>query len=73
MIYVTENEQTRTLKIVTVLPEKTFVNQELERDIEVLDRAYPDIKIDFVKMYGEFGPQLISKLSKEWNRQILCL
>ncbi|TFG97393.1 MAG: APC family permease, partial [Calditrichales bacterium] len=29
--------------------------------------AYPDIKIDFVKMHGEFGPELIAKLSKEWK------
>ncbi|MEJ2542499.1 MAG: hypothetical protein P8Y99_00360, partial [Calditrichaceae bacterium] len=36
-------------------------------DIEVLDRAYPKIDIDFVKLQGEFGPDLIKKLSKEWN------
>ena len=67
MIYVSENEQTRKLKIVTILPEKSTVSQGLERDIEVLDRAYPDIKIDFVKLHGEFGPDMISRLSKEWN------
>ena len=67
MIYVSENEQTRKLKIVTILPKNVSVKPELERDIEVLDRAYPDIKIDFVKMHGEFGPKLISKLSKEWK------
>ena len=67
MIYVTENEQTRKLKIVTILPDKATVNPGLERDIEVLDRAYPDIKIDFVKLHGEFGPELIKKLSKEWK------
>ena len=67
MIYVTENEQTRKLKIVTILPEDASVSAGLERDIEVLDRAYPDIKIDFVKMHGEFGPEIIAKLSKEWK------
>ncbi len=67
MIYVTENEQTRKLKIVTILPEDASVSAGLERDIEVLDRAYPDIKIEFVKMQGEFGPKLIAKLSKEWK------
>ena len=67
MIYVTENEQTRKLKIVTILPDKTTVNPGLERDIEVLDRAYPDIKIDFVKMHGDFGPEIIAKLAKEWK------
>ena len=67
MIYVTQNEQTRKLKIVTMLPDGTEVNPGLERDIEVLDRAYPDIKIDFVKMNGNFGPDIIAKLSKEWK------
>ncbi len=67
MIYVTENEQTRKLKIVTILPDDASVSPGLERDIEVLDRAYPDIKIDFVKMHGEFGPEIIAKLSKEWK------
>jgi len=67
MIYVSENEQTRKLKIVTILPDNTSVSPGLERDIEVLDRAYPDIKIDFVKLSGEFGPEIITKLSKEWK------
>jgi amino acid transporter len=67
MIYVTDNEQTRKLKIVTILPEGGALSPGLERDIEVLDRAYPDIKIDFVKLHGEFGPEIIRKLSKEWK------
>lgn len=67
MIYVTENEQTRKLKIVTILPEGGSVSPGLERDIEVLDRAYPDIKIEFIKIHGEFGPEIIRKLSKEWK------
>jgi amino acid transporter len=67
MIYVTENEQTRKLKIVTILPDGASVSPGLERDIEVLDRAYPDIKIEFVKMHGEFGPGIIAGLSKEWK------
>ena len=67
MIYVSENEQTRKLKIVTVLKENQKVSQGLERDIEVLDRSYPDIKIDFIKLRGEFGPSLIKQLSKEWK------
>jgi len=67
MIYVTQNEQTRKLKIVTVLPEDGALTPGLERDLEVLDRAYPDIKIDFVKLYGEFGPEIIKKLSQKWD------
>ena len=67
MLYVTQNEQTRKLKIVTILPKGGVIAPSLERDIEVLDRAYPDIKIDFLKLHGEFGPDIIRKLSKEWK------
>lgn len=67
MIYVTENEQTRKLKIVTVLPPGGTVTPFLERDIEVLDRAYPEIKIEFIKLEGKFGPKLIEELSEKWK------
>ncbi|MGZ8727063.1 MAG: hypothetical protein ACXWW1_11455, partial [Aeromicrobium sp.] len=40
MIYVQENEITRRLKIVTVLPAETAVSEDFLRDLEVLDRAY---------------------------------
>jgi hypothetical protein len=67
MLYVSQNEHTRKLKIVTVLNENTDVPPGLEQDLKVLDRAYPEIKIDLVKLRGEFGPDLIRKYSAEWN------
>jgi len=39
----------------------------LIKDIEVVDRAYPDINIEFVEMEGKFGPELIEELSKKWQ------
>lgn len=67
MIYVSKNEQTRRLKIVTVLKKGNKVSSGLERDVEVLNRAYPDIKIEFIKLNGDFGPVLIKKLTREWG------
>lgn len=67
MIYVQENEITRKLKIVTVLADEDFVGEDFLRDLEVLDRAYPDIKIEFLQIRGSFGPEIINRLSKEWN------
>lgn len=66
MLYVTENEQTRKLKIVTVVPEGRTVNPDLLRDVEVLDRAWPDIHIEFIQLPGVFGPELVKALSAEW-------
>lgn len=66
MQYVQNNETTRTLKVVNVKqPDES--NEMLKSDLEVLDRAYPEINIDFIEIIGEFGPELIDKLSKEWD------
>ena len=67
MMYVLENELTSRLRIVTVLKEGQEVSTEFMKDMEVLDRAYPDIKIVFLTERGTFGPELIDRLSREWN------
>ena len=67
IIYVKENEITRNLKIVTVLNEDSHLSADFLRDFETLDRAYPDIKIEYIKINGVFGPELIDKLCSEWN------
>ena len=70
MLYIKRNEHTRRLKIVAVLKEDEEISKTLLSDIEVLDREYPDVKLEFIQMEGEFGPKLIKKLSKQWNLPI---
>ncbi len=65
--YITDNEDTKRLKIVAVLNESIRLSPSLKTDIEVLDRAYPDIHIEFVEEHGEFGPEKIKELSKKWH------
>ncbi|TYP98973.1 amino acid/polyamine/organocation transporter (APC superfamily) [Tenacibaculum adriaticum] len=65
--YITDNEETRKLKIVTLLKENQKTPSNLKKDIEVLDRAYPDIVIEFIEEEGKFGPEKIKELSKRWN------
>ena len=67
IIYVKENEITQKLKIVTVLQKDEQLSETFVRDFEALDRAYPDIKIEYIKINGVFGPEIIDKLSQEWN------
>lgn len=62
-----ENEITTRLRIVTVLNEQQEISPSFLQDLEVLNRAYPEINIKFVQLKGIFGPQLIEQLSKEWN------
>lgn len=65
--YVEANEITRNLKIVTVLDKEGEINKEYERDLKALERAYPDIRVEYIQVRGKFGPDLIDKLSEEWN------
>lgn len=65
MQYVQNNETTRKLKILNVRVDEC--NDALKKDLEVLDRAYPEIHIDFVEIDAVFGPELIDALSQQWN------
>lgn len=68
LLYIQRNEHTKKIKIVTVNPERDDeLMERLERDIEFLDREYPEITIEFVEITGTFAPELIENLSKEWN------
>ena len=67
MLYISKNEHTRKLKIVTVMQGQETIPERLKSDIEVLDREYPDIDIEFIEMEGSFGPELIQELSKKWK------
>ena len=66
MQYVQNNETTKRLKIVNVKHNDSS-NDLLIQDLKVLDRAYPDIKIEFIEIEGDFGPDLINDLSEKWN------
>lgn len=66
MQYVQDNETTKKLKIVNVKKEHES-NEALKIDLEVLDRAYPEIHIEFIEIEGIFGPELIDELSEKWN------
>lgn len=68
LLYIQRNEHTRKIKIVHILDNKEKKAPEnLLKDIDFLDRQYPDIKIEFVEVVGEFSPEFIAKLSKEWE------
>ncbi len=67
MQYMIHNENTRRLKIVVVLDKGEKIAPNLERDIEVLDRVYPEIIIEFIQEKGVFEPKKINELSKKWK------
>jgi len=67
MMYVEENEITKKLRIVTVLKADQHMPENFVSDLDVLDRAYPDIHVELIQIIGQFGPELVDRLSKEWN------
>lgn len=67
MIYLQENEITRKIRIVTVLSKHQPAPEKFMSDFEVLDRAYPNIKMEYITIEGTFGPELIDQLSHEWK------
>lgn len=66
MQYVQLNESTKKLKVVN-LKSANQNNELLIQDIKVLDRAYPEIDIEFLEIEGAFGPEIIEELSQKWN------
>ncbi|RNI26842.1 APC family permease [Rufibacter latericius] len=67
MRYVVENEQTSRIKIVNVIREGEQPPKKLMHEVEVLDKAYPELEVDFVVIRGHFGPELIQELSSKWK------
>lgn len=65
--YILANEDTRRLKIVNVLKNGENIPQGLKNDIQVLDRAYPNIVIELIEEPGVFGPDKIHELSDRWK------
>ncbi|GGG49491.1 APC family permease [Bizionia arctica] len=67
LLYISENESTRKVKIITVLDKDETVEEGLRKDIETLDRAYPLIRVEFIEEPGVFGPEKIKELSRRWH------
>lgn len=67
MRYIEDNEHTNRIKIVNVLGDNEHPPKKLMHEVDVLDRAYPDMDVDFIVIKGHFGPQLIDELSRKWN------
>ena len=67
VLYVRQNEHTNRLKIVTITNENHKSPENLREELKVLDKAYPEIDIEYIELEGHFSPDLITQLSEEWN------
>jgi amino acid transporter len=67
MLYIRDNELTSRLKVVTVVQDEGQVPPGLSEDLDFLNKAYPDMEIEFVVEPGRFSPEKLQQLSQEWN------
>jgi hypothetical protein len=67
LLYVRNNESVRILRVVHVYREKSEIPEDLAADLELLDEVYPEIKIEFILKQGEFDPDMIESLSREFG------
>jgi amino acid transporter len=63
-LYVLKNEQTKWLKVVNVYGAEADIPPDLAKQLQTIDRLYPQLRIDFLAVKGDFGPELIERLSR---------
>jgi len=61
--YVLQNEQTNNLTVVHAYEDESAIPAHLATELAVLDRAHPQLRIDFLAVKGRFGPELVDRLS----------
>ncbi len=71
MLYIKKNEHTHCIRIVHVADpsnkdESEFI-EKFKNMVEIIDVEYPEIDVESLIVEGEFGPELIKRLSKKWN------
>jgi hypothetical protein len=66
--YILRNEDSQKVYVVYLQAEKDDkVTEELQADLEVLNRTYTELDIEFVCREGTFGPKIVSEFSREFG------
>jgi amino acid transporter len=63
-LYVLQNEPTNHLQVVFAYEDEKDIPKEMARNLRTIDRLYPQLRIDFLAVKGEFGPPLIELISR---------
>jgi len=63
-LYVLDNEQTSRLMVVHVYEAEDEIPPHLAAHLKLVDRLYPQLRVDFVAAKGIFGPDVVEALSR---------
>jgi len=63
-LYVIQNEQTKVMNVIFAYEDETEIPPHLAEHLQEIDRLYPKLRIDFIAVKGEFGPELIEGISQ---------
>ncbi|MBL8205185.1 MAG: APC family permease [Blastocatellia bacterium] len=66
-LYVLANEQTKRMRVIHCYDEEQKIPPELPQQIAIIDRIYPELRIDLILVKGRFCPELIEQLSQRLN------
>jgi amino acid transporter len=67
VLYVLANEQTSRLKVIHVYEDEAQIPPDLAKELRTIDRLYPQLRIDFVAVQGEFTPEIIEAISLRYD------
>lgn len=67
VLYVLSNEQTSNLKVIHVYEDENKIPADLAKQLQTIDRLYPQLRVDFVAVRGEFTPELIEAISQRFG------
>jgi hypothetical protein len=66
--YIIKNEDSQKVYVVYLKSKKSEpLIKQLQADLEVLNRTYPELDIEFVCREGAFGPKIVREFSREFD------
>ncbi|EGC33847.1 hypothetical protein DICPUDRAFT_154027 [Dictyostelium purpureum] len=63
ILYIRDNEQTNWVKIIHCYDDQGESIDNFSQNVEFLDGCYPKIRIDFIKVFADFTPSTVEKIS----------
>lgn len=66
-LYVLENEETNNMKVIHVFSDEKDIPVDLASHLKMIDKLYPQLRIDFLAVNGTFDSFLIEHLSRRLN------